>query len=249
VDTPVAVADFNHDGKPDVAAGATGGIAVFLNDSQTASPVTIVSAASLAPGPLAPDSIATAFGTGLPSNPSVSITDSGGTTQPASVIYSSASQINFAIPPGLGAGPATITIGPLSIPVVLAPLAPSLFTASTQGFAAAYVTRVALDGTTTNEPIYSLQNGVLTPIPTDITPSSGQAYLILFGTGLRNRGAAQVLMNGGDLQVLYAGPQPSFPGLDQVNVLLPRTLHGSGSMRLDLTIGGLFVNPVYITIK
>ncbi len=132
------------------------------------------------------------------------------------MIYSSPSQINFVIPSGLDPGPATVTIGSLSVPVVLAPLAPSLFTANTQGFAAAYVTSISPDGTAMNQPIYSYQNGVVTPIPVDI--SAGPAYLILFGTGLRNYGTAQILMNTGNWPVLYAGPQPSFPGLDQVNI-------------------------------
>ena len=245
---PLAVADFNGDGKLDIAAVSRPGVDVFLNTSQAPAAVTIVSAASFAPGPLAPDSIATAFGLNLPAGPSVSIQDSAGTTQPASVLYSSPSQINYYIPAGLDPGPATVTIGSLSTPVVVAPVAPSLFVANTQGFAAAYVTHVSPGGAATNEPIYSVQNGVVTPIPIDVSAASGQAYLILFGTGLRDA-AGTIGINGETPQVLYAGPQPSFPGLDQVNVALPAALAGSGNTRIYLTAGGLAANPVYVTIK
>jgi uncharacterized protein (TIGR03437 family) len=47
----------------------------------------------------------------------------------------------------------------------------------------------------------------------------------------------------------YAGPQPQFPGLDQANVLLAKSLAGLGGSNLDLSIGNGGTNTVYITIK
>ena len=44
--------------------------------------------------------------------------------------------------------------------------------------------------------------------------------------------------------VTYAGPQGSFPGLDQVNVLLPSTFTGMGVQNLTLTVNGSTANPV-----
>ena len=42
--------------------------------------------------------------------------------------------------------------------------------------------------------------------------------------------------------VTYAGPQGSFIGLDQVNVVMPQSLAGSRSVPLDLAVGGLVAN-------
>ena len=240
--SPLALADFNLDGKIDVAAIDSTGIATFLNTSIPTPDLTVVSAASLTPGPIAPDSIATAFGTNL-SGTAVSITDIAGNTLSASVLYSSATQINFVIPPGLDAGPATVTIQGATASVLIAPVAPSLFTVNDTGLAAAYVTRAG-----TNEAILTVKNGVYTPVPIDV--SSGQSYLILFGTGIRNSGSIQASL-GGQVrgQVTYAGPQPSFAGLDQVNLLLPAFLAGSGCINLSIQSENLVSNTVFVCVK
>jgi len=99
-----------------------------------------------------------------------------------------------------------------------------------------------------NQPIYTLKNGVYTPIPIDVT--SGQTYLILFGTGLRNGAGFQASSSGqNNGKALYAGPQPSFPGLDQVNVLLPSTLAGSGCISLLISAEALASNTVFVCIQ
>jgi uncharacterized protein (TIGR03437 family) len=243
---PLALGDFNRDGKLDVAAITNAGVAAFLNTTGPVPPVTVVSAAGLTPGPLAPDSLATVFGSNFPATPSITIEDSNGTTLPGSILYSSASQINFAIPAGLDAGPATVTIGSQSASVLLAPLAPSLFTLNAGGLAAAYVTRVAPSGAVTNQPIANFKNGIYTPIPIDVT--SAPAYLILFGTGIRNASFLTAIVNGGSLPLQYAGPQESIVGLDQVNLLLPSSLAGSGCSNIVVT-SGLFSNTVYACIQ
>jgi hypothetical protein len=45
-------------------------------------------------------------------------------------------------------------------------------------------------------------------------------YLILFGTGIRGGRSVRVTVGGRDCEVVYAGPQPQYAGLDQVNVRL-----------------------------
>ncbi len=57
--------DLNHDGITDIAALYGNGILSLLNNSQPAAPLTVVSAATFAQGPLAPGSIASAFGAGI----------------------------------------------------------------------------------------------------------------------------------------------------------------------------------------
>jgi len=46
----------------------------------------------------------------------------------------------------------------------------------------------------------------------------------------------------------YAGAQATFPGLDQINVLLDRALIGQGQLVLQLTVDGVPANPVVVNI-
>ena len=76
-------------------------------------------------------------------------------------------------------------------------------------------------------------------------------YLILFGTGIRGAGAGQVTVGvqGVNAPVAYAGSQVEFAGLDQVNVLLPRELSGSGDASVVLSAAGTTANTVHILIQ
>jgi uncharacterized protein (TIGR03437 family) len=251
--SPVAVADLNHDGKFDLAANVGSGIGGYLNIAPPVPPITMVSAASLEPAPIAPSSIVTAFGKNLSGTAtSVSVADSTGVSSPATLFYVSPSQINFVVPSGLEAGPGTVTIssgaGTQTAPIELAPVQPSLFTLNAGGLAAAYVTRASSSGAT-YEPVFTAQNGVFTPVPIDVSAAAGQAYLVLFGTGIRNSASAYASINGNFFPVYYAGPQPEILGLDQVNLALPSNLSGSGYTNIILSQGSLTANPVYIVIK
>ena len=249
----VALADFNGDGKLDIAATVAGAVATYLNGTQPAPPVSVVSAASFTPGPIAPESIAAAFGKNFAAGATVSMVDSTGTAFQAAVLYASASQINFVVPAELDAGPAIVVIGSAGGGVrdqlanaVIAPAAPGLFTMNEEGLAAAYVT---VAGGVTYAPVFSFQNGIFSAVPIDV--SSGQAYLILFGTGLRNADgvSAYVTIDEARLEVNYAGSQPQYAGLDQVNVMLPASLAGSGCQILTVVAGNVYSNSVYVCIQ
>src|ERR1041385_563208 len=60
--------------------------------------------------------------------------------------------------------------------------------------------------------------------------------ICLYGTGIRGaaNGTVQVLVNGVSVPILYAGAQPTYPGLDQVNVALPPSLAGSGEVEVEV---------------
>ena len=58
-----------------------------------------------------------------------------------------------------------------------------------------------------------------------IEVSDGNTYLVLFATGLR-AGITAATAGGAPAEVLYAGPQAQFPGLDQVNLRLPASIAG-----------------------
>jgi uncharacterized protein (TIGR03437 family) len=83
---------------------------------------------------------------------------------------------------------------------------------------------------------------------------SGNAsvYLTLYGTGIRNRSSLDnvlVTINGISLPALYAGPQPSFPGLDQINVQLTPELAGSGISEIVVKVDQHQANTVTVDIQ
>jgi uncharacterized protein (TIGR03437 family) len=88
--------------------------------------------------------------------------------------------------------------------------------------------------------------------PLDLGPESDQVYLMVFGTGIRSRSSlsAVIAASGGVYSaVSFAGAQPDFAGLDQVNVLVPRSLMGRGGVDVLLTVEAQMANPVRIHIK
>jgi uncharacterized protein (TIGR03437 family) len=75
--------------------------------------------------------------------------------------------------------------------------------------------------------------------------------LIFFGTGIRFRSAlTNVIAKLGntEVQVGYAGAQGDFVGLDQVNLLLPRSLRGLGDIGAMVIADGDASNSVRINI-
>ncbi|MEJ7608585.1 MAG: hypothetical protein WKF37_20520 [Bryobacteraceae bacterium] len=89
-------------------------------------------------------------------------------------------------------------------------------------------------------------------LPLAIRPNaSGQLTLELYGTGIRGRSnlsGVQAMINGVPLQVLFAGPQSEYPGLDQVNVQVPASLFNAGVAQIVLTVDGVAANPVAIQL-
>jgi uncharacterized protein (TIGR03437 family) len=156
------------------------------------------------------------------------------------------------VPAGLKAGPATFQVAGATGSVTLSPVAPALFSANNdgQGAAAAIVVR------TGSPPDYAYQcgtaSGSCVPKPIDLGDSTSQVFLELFGTGIRGRNAlADVAVSVGGILVTpqYAGAQPQYPGMDQVNIPLPPALAGRGNLVIDLSVAGQHANAVAINVK
>jgi uncharacterized protein (TIGR03437 family) len=235
-----------------------------------------VSAASFSNPPLAAESIVTAFGYNLATitlaataNPlptslagtTVAVRDSAGVMRLAPLFFVSPTQINYQMPPGTAAGMAivivtsgdgTVTAGAVQIATV----APGLFTAdaSGKGLAAAIALRIRAGGAQSFEPVaqYNPAQNRFIAVPIDLGPVTDQVYLILFGTGERNRSslsAVNVKIGGIDAPVNYAGMQGGFVGVDQINARIPRGLAGRGEVDVILTADGKPANTVKINIK
>jgi uncharacterized protein (TIGR03437 family) len=251
----IALGDFNEDGRPDLAIADLSGasITVLLNITTT-TPMMLSSVGNLAT--TAPSSIVTIWGTGLaPSTGTaptvVTVTDSSGaTSQPLTLFYAGPTQINALMPQYIATGNATFSVlNPLlpNLPqkgtITISTVAPALFTMNGgKGVAAAqYVSNFLVNSTP--------QNAFTCPptpcLPALIDVSSGAAALILYGTGIRNRSslsAVTVTINGQALTPFYAGMAPGSPGEDQVNVLLPGSLKGSGVVFVTIAIGAMTSN-------
>lgn len=79
-----------------------------------------------------------------------------------------------------------------------------------------------------------------------------QSFLVLYGTGLQQRSAltaVKAFMGGLEAEVLYAGPQGQYAGLDQLNIRIPPTLRGRGEITVELELDGRLTNPVNIFVK
>ena len=89
-------------------------------------------------------------------------------------------------------------------------------------------------------------------VPIDLGPAGDQVYLILYATGLRFRSGLAVVsakIGGVEVPVSYAGAQGYYVGLDQVNLLIPRSLAGKGEVNVELTVEGKKANPVTVTMR
>ena len=88
--------------------------------------------------------------------------------------------------------------------------------------------------------------------PIDLGPEGDLVFLIVYGTGWRFRSslsAASVTIDGVMGEDSYLGIQPDYVGLDQSNILLPRTLAGRGEVDVVMTVNGKVSNKVRIRIK
>lgn len=235
--------------------------------------LTAVSAASYNGALLAPAAIVSAFGAALATGTqaaqvtplpttlagtTVSVRDSAGTARLGALFFVSPTQLNFQIPAGTALGAATVTVtnggGVLSAgTVTIGNVAPGLFTANASGtgVAAAVALRVRGDGSQQFEPIARFDPALnrFVTLPLDLGASTEQVFLILYGTGFRQRVSASATLGGTAAALPFSGAQPDLAGLDQANVLIPRSLIGRGEVEVVLTVDGQVANPVRVHIR
>jgi uncharacterized protein (TIGR03437 family) len=114
------------------------------------------------------------------------------------------------------------------------------------GLAAANVTRVH-DDVQIFEQDYQIVNGNIVTSPIGL--NGDQVYLTVYGSGLGTATGATATIGGVGADVKYAGAQPTYPGLDQYNVLIPSSLAGKGKVDIVVAAGGKRSNPVNVTIQ
>jgi uncharacterized protein (TIGR03437 family) len=203
------VSSFGEDEAGELYVVLHGGSVSRLRNSGSPLLVTSVSGASYDLQPfVTPESIASAFGTGLaaamlpgttiplPTNlggTAVTVRDGRGVERLAGLYYVAPGQINFLVPGDAAAGYGAVVVtrdgsvvssGPLRIVTV----APAIFTADStgRGLAAALAQRVR-GGTSQFEPVaqFDAASQTFMPVPIDLGVDGDLVYLNLFGTGIR----------------------------------------------------------------
>ena len=252
-----------------------------FNIGVTATRVTsaaIVSAADLVSTELAPNALASAFGTGfstesatgdtLPlatslAGTSVSVRDSQGVERKAGLLFVSPSQINYEIPAGTASGvstvevlrsdPSTGHVEVVALGVVgISPVAPSLFTAGATGNGLAAAVFAQSDGlgnlSYTPVAVYESAGGGWIPNPFKTGIGEQPVYLVLFGTGLRGSQTVRVFLGGDEVMPTFSGAQGNFAGLDQINVPIPKSLMHSGDLAIRVKADGQSSNIVHVVV-
>lgn len=108
------------------------------------------------------------------------------------------------------------------------------------------------NGTQTVEQAYSVNSsGAIVSAPISLGAATDTVVLEIFGTGIRSAGPAGVTetIGGVSIPVQYAGAQGNFDGLGQVNVVLPQSLAGKGSVAIQLSANGIAANSTNVTIQ
>ena len=176
----------------------------------------------------------------------INVKDSSGVERLAQLYGVVSNQVNYLIPRGTAAGLATVTAtsadgmvteGDLQIQAV----APSFF------YGALQVVRLH-GGVQTIES--TIKEGVSGNI--DMGPDGDQVYLVMYGTGFRSRSSlanVNVRIAEMDVPVEYADAHSALPGLDQLNLKLPRSLAGRGQTTLEFAVDGKRANDTYLNFQ
>jgi uncharacterized protein (TIGR03437 family) len=272
--TPAGLAAGTYTGQITVAATGAGNspqvvaVTLVVTPGATSLPTIVQSAASEAPGPVAPGEIISIFGTNLGPTPGVAGTIANNllSTQvsgiqvmfdnnPAPLLYVSATQINAIVPFALnGLNQTHLTIsnnGSVSNPLdlVVAPTAPALFTTTQTGGGQGAILNANGSVNTSANPaaagsiivLYATGGGETSPLGVtgNITPTDG--------TGLKLVPGVTVTVGNLAGTVVYAGSAPGFvEGALQINVQLPANLP-AGAQAVVMTVGGVS-SPAGVTV-
>lgn len=189
---------------------------------------------------LSPGTLASVFGNGLAATGRQTTATVDG--RPAPVLLASPFQVNLQLPAGLTPGEHRLRLespfGASEQQVSLALTSPGIFQIGSGR------------GAIVN------QNGTINGVT---NPAARGSVISVYGTGLgalRQQGSLQVTqaavtasIEGTALVTQFAGAAPGFPGLYQINLLLPPTLPPGLSLRLVVAQGDAYSQPVFVAVQ
>lgn len=222
----------------------------------------IVHTATQLPQALAPNTLATIYGSNL-SFDTMSASTLGATLPIqldgvavfvggwyAYLLYVSPTQINFLVPYNLIAGPTTIAVtrdgaaGPV-IPIQLNSAAPGLFVYN------GFVIATHLNGTLVSAASPAVGGEIIVLYLSSlgrVTPDTEPGQITRQASSIANPSQLQVLFNGTACppgSVLYAGLAPGFAGLYQINMTVPPLTPHNPEIRIslatDISPSGVFL--------
>lgn len=237
----------------------------------------IVNGASYQLAPVAPESIASVFGTNLASatavagtvplpttlsGVTVTVTDSAGVARPAPLYFVSAGQVNFQVPAGTATGRARLALRKqdgTTLPgdLLADPIGPAVFSADATGAGIGLIGALRVDALGNQTPLdtfrYETAQQKIVAAPVSLGAETDKVYLLVYGTGIRGVKAVTSVtatVGGTSVPVTYAAAQGQYEGLDQVNIgPLPRSLAGRGLVNLVVSVDGNRANTVTVAIQ
>jgi uncharacterized protein (TIGR03437 family) len=144
----------------------------------------------------------------------------------------------------------TVLTGSLTV----ASVSPGLYSGNGNGagVAAALAERVSASGAVTPMSMFSCQSGVAVSCLSstlELGGSTDTVHVSLYATGIRGARTVQAFVAGQPATLQYAGAQGEYQGLDQVNVVIPKTLAGMGEVSVYLVADGKVSNMTTIKIQ
>jgi len=172
------------------------------------------------------------------------------------LFYVSPTQVNFLVGHTGGLTESTIELWQYqrktaTIPVRIRESSPAIFSANSDGKGAPAGTWLReSNGQRASGDLFVCPQGAGSCVPAqvDLGGAADRVYLTIYGTGLPvPTPSTQVTIGGLQATVTYAGPQPEFAGLQQINILVPRELKGRGEVDLRLFVDGVASNVVKVS--
>ena len=219
--------------------------AFYLPPEQPPQVERVVNAAS-GEARLAPGAIATVFGarlssgeqqaTRLPLPTQMNAVQVRVNGAPVRLYYVAAGQVNFEMPASAAAGPVSVTVNnagsdSAAFGLTLAEAAPAIFPAAAGSRQGA----ILIAGTATLAG------------PSGEAARRGQAVEI-YCTGL-GTAPVTVSIGGSQAQVLFSGPAPGFPGLQQVNAIVPAEATAGAEVPVTIQAAGVASNTAVMAVR
>lgn len=230
-----------------VAAGPAGTVLIAdlaNNRVRVATPeISVLNAASLQPGPVAAGMLLAVQGTGLSAAdvPNVQVLFG---TSPGLVLSANSAGLLVQSPATI-AGLGSVQVQILNMGIILAQstvtvaaAAPALFTA-----ASGQVTSQALGGSQSLVSAQALASNQDGSVNSAANPAQRGSVIVLYGTGQGVSGQAiSVQIGGQGAEVLYAGPVAGYPGLLQINAVIPGSI-APGNSGVSIAVGPASSQP------
>ena len=226
------------------------GLLGIAGAAQSFAQMSIMNGASYDPAqPIAPGSFATIFGQNLCSQtmagawvaPGQLPTTVGGCSvavngAPAMVQYVSSGQINFIMPTGVGSGQAAVMLNNGSQTMTGTAMAgnagPGMFANNGMGMG---------EG--------AMLNGTMWQMGPFSTTTNGQpTYVAMYVTGMDLSTKPTVTIGGMQVDVTWFGNAPGYAGLQQINLMLPSAMAGTGRIPVTVTSNGQVSNVTFMHV-